>query len=179
MTTGEGGMILTDDEYRAQKMRKLRNLGKNSSNLWEENETHRLSGFNMKMSDISSAIGIEQLKKLDSMIAERSKIYDKYFEALSDFDSTVIGIQTDVSSDGKGKTNYQSCVIRLVDPDVRDRKLNILRKKGIEVQIGSYDLSHGTLDISRQLALSTMALPIWPGMTDEMINEVVSELLAK
>ncbi|MCK5127179.1 MAG: DegT/DnrJ/EryC1/StrS aminotransferase family protein [candidate division Zixibacteria bacterium] len=89
ITTGEGGMIITDDDDKADLMRKLRNHGASASDL----ERHlkeggsllpefNLLGYNYRMTDIQGAIGVEQMKKAKNLFNARRKVAARYDEML-------------------------------------------------------------------------------------------------
>ncbi len=79
ITTGEGGMIVTNDEQFAEKLRSLRNQGfKKSARYLEEIDI----GFNFRMSDINAALGIAQLHKAKNILKKRQTIAHQYFELL-------------------------------------------------------------------------------------------------
>lgn len=82
VTTGEGGMILTDNLDFAQKIRSLRNLGFSP----EERFVHKELGWNSRLSSIQCALGISQLKRLDKIILRRQEIAARYLEAFSNLD---------------------------------------------------------------------------------------------
>lgn len=92
ITTGEGGMALTNDKNLADKMRILRTNGISQSNfIFKKNKNkpwyyeHQIPGFNYRMSDISAALGISQFKRLKKFVLKRNLIakkYKKYFKEL-------------------------------------------------------------------------------------------------
>lgn len=81
LTTGEGGMIVTDDTSLAQRCRSLRNQGRDEGAGWL---MHARLGYNFRLSDINCAIGIVQLNRMDEIIAERSRVEALYRRELSD-----------------------------------------------------------------------------------------------
>lgn len=119
ISTGEGGMITTNDEGLAQELREHKNFGK--------------GGSNFKMSDFTGAIGIAQMEVLDQLIESRRELAERYDEELSD-DSGLISFLT---SYNKG-SNYQSYVIIV---DNRDEVIKKMADVGIETQVGSYNLT--------------------------------------
>ncbi|WP_211176324.1 DegT/DnrJ/EryC1/StrS family aminotransferase [Brasilonema sp. UFV-L1] len=83
ITTGEGGMLLTDDELLAQKCRSLRNLCFQP----EKRFVHEELGWNMRMSNIQAAIGVAQLERLDEFIARKRRIGQIYTELFANIPS--------------------------------------------------------------------------------------------
>jgi len=88
ITTGEGGMILTDDEEVAERCRSLRNLCFNS----ERRFLHYELGYNYRMTNIQAALGLAQLERFDEFIKKKRRIGQIYNEILSGCDSIQVGI---------------------------------------------------------------------------------------
>ena len=80
LTTGEGGLITTDDDDAAIELRSLVNQGRSEHGDWL---THTRIGFNYRMDDMSGAVGVAQLEKLDQMQTTRATIVDRYRELLA------------------------------------------------------------------------------------------------
>jgi perosamine synthetase len=83
MTTGEGGMICTNDSQAYELFKSLSNQGRSRTNSWLQ---HDELGYNYRLSDIHSAIGIAQLERIDEFLATRTKIAQRYHELLSDIE---------------------------------------------------------------------------------------------
>ena len=83
ITTGEGGMILTDDDNLADICVSLRNQGRNKTGNWLG---HDRLGYNFRLSDINCALGIVQLSRIDEIIAKRKQVAQWYQEMLDDDD---------------------------------------------------------------------------------------------
>jgi perosamine synthetase len=81
ITTGEGGMIITDDEDAALFMRALRNQGRAPGDTWLQ---HTHLGYNYRLDELSAALGIAQMKRLDELIAKRDRVANWYNERLSE-----------------------------------------------------------------------------------------------
>ncbi len=80
ITTGEGGMLLTDDEHLAQRCKSLRNLCFQPQKRF----VHEELGWNMRMSNVQAAIGVAQLERLDEFVARKRRIGQLYTELLAD-----------------------------------------------------------------------------------------------
>jgi perosamine synthetase len=83
VTTGEGGMVLTDDERLAERCRSLRNLCFKA----ERRFVHDELGFNYRMSNLQAAVGVAQLERLDEFLARKRAIGARYRELLSDLEA--------------------------------------------------------------------------------------------
>lgn len=95
ITTGEGGMILTDDEHLAEICRSVRNL------CFQENRrfVHKRLGWNLRMTNLQAALGLAQLERLDEFVNRKRKMGEYYTEILKD----IAGIKIPVP-----KTDYAS-----------------------------------------------------------------------
>jgi dTDP-4-amino-4,6-dideoxygalactose transaminase len=164
ITTGEGGLITTDDDDLYRTLRMERDFGRDMSGMF------RGEGLNFKMSDIAAAIGCEQIKKLPEILRERAKVASIYRDILGKCEFVKLPEYIE-------GTNWQSYVVRLKNEFIRDKARAILGLNGIETQVGSFDNSEGKNEISRELAKKTLALPIWPTMTRHEVSMVAEELI--
>ena len=135
------------------------------------------------MSDVAATMGLGQMKWLDATIGRRRGIAETYNKQLNEL--LIDGYQafnylaTPYRKRDRTGTNWQSYVIKLHEKEgvkTRDDVLNSMRANGIEVQVGSYDQSHGACKNSAQLAKTTLALPIWTEMTLEDMDLVINTL---
>jgi len=176
LTTGEGGMILTDDEELYERCLLMRQFGRSKTGQFEGD------GLNFKMSDVAAAMGLGQMKEIETAVDMRRWWADEYRDRLMEqaIRPPYKGIWPDHRGVGpEYETNYQSYVVDLGDVDTgktRDAVLHKMRANGIEAQVGSYDQSNGTCKNSARLAATTLALPIWPEMTLEDIDMVINAL---
>jgi len=126
MTTGEGGMLVTDDEDLARLARSLRNQGRGDGSTWL---AHERLGYNYRLSDMQCALGISQLVRLGEFIEKRVAVAERYRLLLSDVDGVCLPAPyTD------GTMSWFVYVIRLADRFTRaerDAVLDALRKSGI------------------------------------------------
>ena len=79
ITTGEGGMVTTDDDDVAASLHSLANQGRADAGNWLE---HDRLGYNYRMSDVSAAIGLGQVERLDEILASRAAVAARYAELL-------------------------------------------------------------------------------------------------
>jgi perosamine synthetase len=90
ITTGEGGMIVTADAQMAERVRALRNQGRYPSADWFQ---HREVGFNYRLSEINCALGIEQLKRIDAILAMRDEVARAYDRQLQGIDEITLPVR--------------------------------------------------------------------------------------
>lgn len=184
LTTGEGGMITTDDAELAGEIRSIKNFG--TDPMGDRRGFFKPNATNYRFSDILAAVGVAQLEKAGEIIGRRREIAARYDELLADLD----GVTAPAVIDG-GKHNYQCyCVyIEAGDGELRDELIDALADEEIETQIGTYALhdteafsdakQHGSLENSAALQDNLLTLPIAHSMTEAQQQRVVGTLEAK
>lgn len=179
LTTGEGGMIVTDDDELYERCVQMRQFGRDNNGKFVGH------GLNFKMSDVAAAMGIGQMSGIRIAIRTRRMIADAYATKFNHMLIDGWQYHNYLNMPYQGRigeslgTNWQSYVIKLHEkPGVkkRDDVLARMRNNGIEVQVGSYDNSNGECRNSAELARTTLALPIWPGMMRDDVELVAEEL---
>ena len=163
VTTGEGGAVTTGDGELAAAVRRLRHHG-----LDPEADIATPS-TNYRLADILCAIGIPQLRRLDDLLASRTRIAEGYTERLR-------GVVETPSADEGDTHGWQAYVIRL---DRRDEALATLRAEGIEVQIGTYALhrlsayaDQGPFPGADAAFERALALPLHSRLTESELDRV-------
>src|SRR5450631_3678758 len=122
LTTGEGGMITTNDSQLAESLRRLRQHAMSMSDVARHNakqvsaETYDEVGFNFRMTDMQAAVGITQLGRLDAFLQRRRYLAARYTESLR----TLPWLQTPIVPAGS-LSNYQSYMVRLKDGSAAER----------------------------------------------------------
>jgi len=168
VTTGHGGMVCTDDEELYEKVLEGRQFGKDKTGKFVS------SGLNFQLSDLQATIGIAQMEKLDEILSLRSlvaKTYDHLITKSQLYENNIF-LPTDAPHEGH---NWQSYVIRLQGVD-RDLVMKRMLENGVQCQVGSYNWGGKECPVSEELAATALALPIWAGMSEEMIEHIVKEL---
>jgi perosamine synthetase len=190
LTTGEGGMVTTDDAERAARMRRLREHGMNVSAADRHASTKPVleayleTGFNYRMTDIQAAVGLVQLRKLAATVAERRDLAARYQAELAGVPGLV-----PVTDPEYGETNYQSFWVRLQDgfPVSRDELLDRLSEAGVSARRGimaahlepAYaDVGTPALPATEALSLNSLILPVFHGMTGAQQDRIVAVLKA-
>ncbi len=187
ITTGEGGMLTTNNLQYDKRFRLFRQHGMSMPDTVRHKakkvifEKYLTTGYNYRMTDIQAAIGIEQLKRLPRMIRERRRIADIYRKKLADIDWLELPVEP-----GYCKTNWQSYAIRLKynAPLTRDRLMQYLLDAGISTRRGIMN-AHQERSYIRQgwrLSNSELArdvvilLPIFAGMDKRQIEKITADL---
>jgi dTDP-4-amino-4,6-dideoxygalactose transaminase len=183
ITTGEGGMIVTDDDEVAERLRTLRNHGAVRTDDGELR--FELAGYNYRLSDILAAVGIAQFRKLPNLVTRRRELAANYRTLLADLPT----VQPPVDPPW-GNHVYQSFVVLVANRAARDRAISLLAADGIEATIGTYALhqqpffkrrygySRGDLPHSSQAFDRSLTLPLFPSMTAAQQEYVVARLAA-
>jgi perosamine synthetase len=189
MTTGEGGACLTDDDEIAARVRQLRNHGMTSTAaertgmLWKYDVT--MLGDNHRITSFQAALGSSQLRRLDTVVAERSEIADRYDALLSD----IPGVGLPPRPTGRRSAWHLYAVE--IDPAEfgceRDTVIDALRAEGIEATL-HYPAVHllslyrdrggvpGTAPKAEQMCERLVTLPLYPSMTASDQDDVVIAL---
>jgi len=181
ITSGEGGVIVTDDEALADRVRSWSAFGMRSA--FERQGSDRLEipvfaelGYNYKLSDILAAIGAVQLNRIDDLLARRRRIADRYAALLAD----ISGVRAPTVP-GDRVATWQTYAIT-VDSD-RDRVVLGLRSQDIGSTIGTYAMHEQPVyadanpcPVSAGLFRKHLALPMYPDLTEEDQNRVVTAL---
>jgi len=178
ITTGEGGMAVTDNPVYAEKLESLKKFGMETKN----GETKFIRcGTNYKLSDILGAVGVEQMKKIDAIINRRIELANYYNKLLNEVDL----IRAPQKRENT-KHVYQTYAAYIEKERVRDKIIQDLRKKNIETQIGTYALhlqpsfervkKIGKLDRAEKLYKNLLTLPMCHSMTKKDQEYTVSEI---
>jgi len=183
MTTGEGGMIVTDDENIYRLCRSMRNQGRSEDGTWLQ---HERLGFNYRISDINCALGIAQLERIDEILTKREKVAKLYNERLKEFEQIIIP-QFEESK----KISWFVYVIRLSDKyskEGRDFILNKLKDKGIGCSDyfspihlqpfyrKMFGYKKGDYPVTEMVSERTIALPFYNNLKEEQIDYVCENL---
>jgi perosamine synthetase len=124
ITTGEGGMVTTDDDALAERLRYLRNLA-----FGQPRFLHRDAGFNFRMAGYQAAMGRVQLRKIDHILEQKRRVAHTYNELLTD----VPGIQTPAEKDWARNVHWMYAItVGDEFPLSRDELMGSLRDAGIE-----------------------------------------------
>jgi len=131
ITTGEGGMCVTNDAHLNDRMRVLRDHGMNKSKRYWHDEV----GYNYRMTNLQASIGVAQLERVEQIIADRKTVEKKYKEALAAF--PFVRWQADVPE--RSRVVWLVC-LELIGAD-REKLFLALNKHGVDVRPFFYPLS--------------------------------------
>jgi dTDP-4-amino-4,6-dideoxygalactose transaminase len=173
MTTAEGGFVTTNDDRLADWLRLYRNQGMRARYQFE------MLGYNFRMTEVAAAIGLVQLDKLERNTARRRAVAAAYDEALAD-----LPVRLPVTPDGRTHVFHQYTV---EVGDARDAIVEDLRVDGVWADVyypvpvhrQSYIMErglHADLPVTEAAARRTLALPIYPGLTDDDRSRVIASL---
>ena len=183
ITTGEGGMVITDNKTLAAKIRNLSVFGMTSA--WDREKSTEFIipefselGYNYKMSDITAAVGVAQLRKLDKIIERKRKLAKYWNEKLQEIEF----IEAPYVNENV-KHIYQSYVA-LVDKRInRNKLIEMLMKNGVQTQIGTYASHIQPVYNSNQKCLNSLdifnrslALPMYYMLGEEDIDVAAAHL---
>lgn len=182
MTTGEGGMILTEDKNLYYLLRSLRNQGRNEDGEWC---THVRLGYNYRLDEMSCALGIEQLKKIPSFLKERKKIALTYIKELKKCKMLkTMFLHKDY------ETSWWVFFLQLTDIAVnREYLLNYLNERGISARAYFYPPIHlqtfykekfgykkGDFPVAEQVSERGFVIPFFVGLKTDQIKFICGAL---
>lgn len=192
ITTGEGGMALSNSEELANRMRRLRSHGITSDKALmharPENEIWNYQqlelGFNYRMTDIHAALGLSQMSRIDEFVARRHDIAKQY-----DIELSSLPIITPLQSP-KNYSSYHLYPVRIIESQVKKTQLQIyqsLLESGIGVNLHyipvhrqpyyeSMGFKEGDFPIAEQLHREVISLPMYPMLTDNQFKATFDAL---
>jgi len=188
MTTGEGGMIMSDDDELADMCMSLRNQGRGKGGGPDPRGWlgHERLGYNYRLSDINCALGIAQLSRIEEIKAKRNKVARMYQEILASDDRLI------VPSEPEGcDISWFVFVVRLTEDFTqkqRDRILKAMKDRGIQVSnyfppvhlqpfmVEQFGYKAGDFPITESISQRTIALPFYNNLTKDEIALVCNTL---
>ena len=180
MTTGEGGVIVTESDEIARLCRSLRNQGRGEMGVWLE---HERLGYNYRMTEMSAALGVSQIRRIEELLAKRERIANAYTERLSGLDRVRVPIVRPYV-----RMSWFVYVVTLAEGMRRDPVMKALAEEGIPTR-GYFSPIHlqpyirkrlgtkeGMLPVTESVARRTIALPFHGNMTEAEVDMVVEAL---
>jgi perosamine synthetase len=180
MTTGEGGMVTTDDRDKARVFRSLVNQGHGDAD-GRRQLVHERLGFNYRMDEMSAAVGLAQLEKLDLMLADRARVAARYDELLAGVEGLELPYR------GPHVRSWFVYVVRIAPEIDRTAVIQLLAEHGvasrpyfpaIHLQPSYLPLGHfpGELPVAERVAASTLALPFYVSLAEDDQEHVAASL---
>ncbi len=182
ITTGEGGMVVTDDDELAAVMRSLRNQGRDEDGTWLR---HVRLGYNYRMDELSAALGVAQLRRRDELKAGRDRTVAAYRERLAEHEWLRLP-----ESGAGAEVDWFVYVIRLSERIDRDRMIGQLDELGVParpyfspIHLQPYyrerfGFKPGDFPVTERVAASTLAIPFSSRLGEDQIDQVCAALLA-
>lgn len=178
ITTGEGGMVTTDDEALAKKISMLVNQGQ------DYRYHHVLLGYNYRMANVQGAIGFQQLKRLDSTIKEKQMLAERYDKELAGF------VETPHVPD---YVDQHAWYMYTISVDNRDEIVKRLEEMNIQTRLSFppihtqpiyeelYGCKESDLPISLGAWKRLINIPLWPGMgkRQDFVIQAIKEIMKK
>ena len=181
MTTGEGGAVVCPGAAAKERIDSERNQGRAPDMGWLD---HDRLGFNYRLDDLSCALGVAQLERLDELLAGRARVAALYSEALADVD----GLDLPCPDEGGDRRGWFVYVVQLPRGIDRDAAVLALRERGVDskpylpaIHLFSFyrrRFGHreGEFPVCEDVASRSLALPFYPELTDGQIERVVEAL---
>ena len=180
ITTGEGGMVVTDDDLLATAIRSMRNQGRDEDGTWLR---HVQLGFNYRMDELSAALGVAQLRRRQELKAGRDRAFAAYRERLVAYDwlrlpEAMAGASVD----------WFVYVIRLAEQLDRDRLITQLAERGVPGRPyfspihlqpfyrERFGFRVGDFPVTERVAATTLAIPFSSRLTTDQIDRVCEAL---
>ena len=177
ITTGEGGMVVTNDSRLYKKMALFQSHGMLRKTFY----WHELPGNNFRLTNLQAALGCAQFEKIDKIIQERGRIHHQYQYQLEDVD----GISLQRFED-KCEPVLWALAVKLdpsAFPQGRDKVMKTMQEEGVETRPGFYapiNFSHFErqhLPICENISSHTISLPTYPTLTNEQIEFICQTLI--
>jgi dTDP-4-amino-4,6-dideoxygalactose transaminase len=181
ITTGEGGMIVTNDDQAAELMRALRNQGRAPGDTWLQ---HTYLGYNYRMDELSAALGSAQMQRLPELLANRERVAAWYRERLVE----IAAVEAPHLAPTTSTASWFVYVIRLKPPIDRSAMAARLEELGIPVRpyflpihlqpymVERFGYQPGDFPVTEELGARGLALPFSGKMSQSQVDQVCRAL---
>jgi len=181
ITTGEGGIIVTNNEELAKAAKSMRNQGRGEAEEWLE---HIRIGYNYRLDELSAAIGVEQMKKIDEILSKRSEAAEYYSSLFEKLD----GIEPPSVENYATSIGWFVYVVKLAPTVDRNKVIDYLREQGIQsrdyfrpVHLQPFykrlfGYEEGFLPVTESISRRTLAIPFYTSITKAEQEYVVHHL---
>ena len=181
ITTGEGGMIITDDEEAASIMRALRNQGRAPGDTWLQ---HTHLGYNYRLDELSAALGVVQMQRLDELVGRRTQVAEWYNQRLSE----ITGIEAPAIAAYTTQVSWFVYVVHFARGLDRDAIARKLASMGIPARpyflpihlqpymVDRFGFREDTFPVTEDLGRRGLALPFSGVMQEGQVERVCQAL---
>ena len=183
LTTGEGGMVVCPDAATKERIDSERNQGRAPDMGWLD---HERIGFNYRLDELSCALGVAQLERLEQLLAGRARVAAAYGEALAGLD----GLTLPCADEGGERRGWFVYVVQVPDGVDRDATIRGLRERGVDskpylpaIHLMSFyreRFGHreGEFPVCEDVARRSLALPFHPELSESQVERVAAALRA-
>ncbi|HBF11747.1 DegT/DnrJ/EryC1/StrS family aminotransferase [Thermotoga neapolitana] len=186
ITTGEGGVVVTDSEQIFTLVKSMSNQGRGEDEKWLY---HVRFGYNYRIDEMSAALGLSQMERIDRILEKRSEAADRYSKMLKDLP----WVQVPVVEEYVTRMSWFVYVIRLNGPD-RDRVMKYMEEKGVQVRNyfhpvhlqpfyeKTFGNMRGLLPVTEEESKKTLALPFFTNISpkeQERVVEILEEAVER
>ena len=177
ITTGEGGVVITDDDQAADFMRSLRNQGRAVGDTWLQ---HTHLGYNYRMDEMSAALGVVQLSRIEELLSKRDKVAAWYTERLAE----IQGIETQFIDPNTTRMSWFVYVIRFKPGINRDQIAIDLKEQGVPARpyfvpihlqpymVDQFGYQIGDFPITEDIGNRSLAIPFSSIMTESQVDNI-------
>jgi len=177
ITTGEGGVIVTDDDQAANLMRALRNQGRAPGDTWLQ---HTYLGYNYRLDEMSAALGVTQMQRIEELLAKREQVVKWYDERLAE----TPGVELYTVEPNTTRMSWFVYVVKFAKGVDRDGAARALQARGIPVRpyfapihlqpymVERFGYRPGDFPVTEDLGARGLAIPFSSVMTEAMIEQV-------
>ncbi|HET6551805.1 MAG TPA: DegT/DnrJ/EryC1/StrS family aminotransferase [Solirubrobacter sp.] len=181
LTTGEGGMLVMGSSEHKERVDSERNQGRAPDMGWLD---HDRLGFNYRLTDLASSVGLAQLDRLDGMLAARARVASWYRSALADFE----GVELPCEDAGGDVRGWFVFVVQIPRGASRDDTIRSLAAAGVQskpylpaIHLMSFyreRFGHreGEFPICEDVAARSIALPFFPELSEAQVAQVAEAL---
>jgi dTDP-4-amino-4,6-dideoxygalactose transaminase len=181
MTTGEGGIIVTQDAQAAELMRALRNQGRAPGDTWL---SHTYLGYNYRLDEMSAALGVAQMRRLETLLQKREQVAAWYDERLAE----IPGVEAPFVEKFTTRMSWFVYVVRFNSAIDRDALAKRLELKGVPVRpyflpihlqpymVERFGYRVGDFPVTEDLGRRGLALPFSGVMTEQQVDSVCGSI---
>jgi len=181
ITTGEGGAVVSPSAELKERIDSERNQGRAPDMGWLD---HDRLGFNYRLDDLSCALGMAQLERLDDLLAARARVASLYSDALAGIE----GLDLPCPDEGGDRRSWFVYVVQLPRGMDRDGAVTAMRERGVDTKPylpaihllsfyrERFGHREGDFPVCEDVAARSLALPFYPELTDGEVEQVVEAL---